>query len=374
MHAPFPGTASMSQLFSPLHLGPLHLSNRIVIAPMCQYSAHAGVVSDWHHIHLGNLALSGAGLLILEATAVQADGRISHADLGLWNDDQEAALAALVASLRRWAPIPLGIQLAHAGRKASTARPWEGGGPVPASEPDGWATVSASALAYDTAHPTPAALDAAAIDLLVEAFVDAARRAARIGLDLVEIHAAHGYLLHQFLSPLSNQRDDEHGGSLENRMRLLLRVFDAVRAVLPQRVAVGVRISATDWVEGGWDLQQSIALARALDARGCHFIHVSSGGLDPRQQIEVGPGYQVPFASAIRGQVRMPVIAVGLITEPRQAEAIVADGQADAVALARGILYDPRWPWHAAAELGAKAHAPPQYLRCEPHQVRGLFD
>src|SRR5690606_3053556 len=279
---------AMSQLFSPLHLGPLELPNRIVIAPMCQYSAHDGVVSDLHHIRLGNLALPGAGLLILEATAVQANGRISHADLGLWNDDQESALAALVASLRRWAPIPLGIQLAHAGRKASTARPWEGGGPIAAGEPDGWTTVSASALAYDEGHPLPGALDAAGIEALVEAFVDAARRAARIGLDLVEIHAAHGYLLHQFLSPLSNQRTDEYGGSLENRLRLLLRVFDAVRTALPEHVSVGVRISATDWVEGGWDLEQSIALARELDARGCHFIHVSSGGLDPRQQIAIG--------------------------------------------------------------------------------------
>ena len=363
----------MSQLFSPLRIGPLDLPNRIVIAPMCQYSAHDGVASDWHHIHLGHLALSGAGLLILEATAVQADGRISHADLGLWNDDQEAALAALLASLRRWSPMPLGIQLAHAGRKASTARPWEGGGPIAAGEPGGWTTVSASALAYDERHPAPQALDAAGIDALVDAFVDSARRAARIGLDLVELHAAHGYLLHEFLSPLSNRRDDDHGGSLENRMRLVLRVFDAVRAALPGRMALGVRISATDWVEGGWDLEQSIALARALDARGCHFIHVSSGGLDPRQRIEPGPGYQVPFAAAIRAQVRMPVVAVGMITRPRQAEAVLAEGHADAVALARGILYDPRWPWHAAAELGASVQAPPQYLRCEPAQARGVF-
>jgi len=363
----------MSQLFTPLHLGPLQLRNRIVVAPMCQYSAHDGVASDWHHIHLGNLALSGAGLLLLEATAVQANGRITHADLGLWNDDQEAALAALLASLRRWSPMPLGIQLAHAGRKASTARPWEGGDPIAAGEPGGWTTVAPSALPYAGDHPLPQALDAAGIDALVEAFVASACRAARLGLDLIELHAAHGYLLHQFLSPLSNHRDDAYGGSLENRMRLPLRVFDAVRAALPEQVALGMRISASDWVEGGWDLEQSIVLARELDARRCHFIHVSSGGLDPRQQIAVGPGYQVPFAAAIRGQVRMPVIAVGLITEARQAEAIVAGGQADAVALARGMLYDPRWPWHAAAELGAKVHAPPQYLRCEPHGARGLF-
>src|SRR5690606_26565515 len=229
-----PDPPAMSQLFSPLHLGPLQLSNRIVIAPMCQYSAHEGVVSDWHRIHLGHLALSGAGLLILEATAVQANGRITHADLGLWNDDQEAALAALVASLRRWAPMPLGIQLAHAGRKASTARPWEGGGPSAAGEPEGWTTVSASALPLDSGYPAPQVLDEAAIDALVEAFVESARRAARIGLDLVEIHGAHGYLLHQFLSPLSNQRDDQYGGSLENRMRLPLRIFDAVRAAVPE--------------------------------------------------------------------------------------------------------------------------------------------
>lgn len=363
----------MSLLFSPLALGPVELPNRIVIAPMCQYSAHAGVVSDWHHIHLGQLALSGAGLLILEATAVQSNGRISHADLGLWNADQEAALARLVASLRRWSPMPLGIQLAHAGRKASTARPWEGGGPVPAGHPDGWTTVSASALPYDVDHGVPQALDAAGIDALVEDFVMAARRAARAGLELIELHAAHGYLLHQFLSPLSNTRQDSYGGTLENRMRLVLRVFDAVRAALPGSVALGVRISASDWVEGGWDVEQSIALARALDERGCHFIHVSSGGLDPRQRIEAVPGYQVPFAQAIGEQVEMPVIAVGLITDAHQAEAILAEGRADAVALARGILYNPRWPWHAAAELGASAAAAPQYLRCEPASAHGVL-
>ncbi|MBO9715858.1 MAG: NADH:flavin oxidoreductase/NADH oxidase [Pseudoxanthomonas sp.] len=363
----------MSLLFSPLSLGPLELSNRIVIAPMCQYSAHDGCVTDWHHIHLGNLALSGAGLLILEATAVEPRGRISHADLGLWNDDQEAALKALVTSVRRWSPMPLGIQLAHAGRKASTPRPWEGGGAIPADQPDGWTTVSASALPFDAGYGMPQALDAAGIDALVAEFAESARRAVRVGLDLIEIHAAHGYLLHQFLSPLSNVRDDEYGGSLENRMRLVLRVFDAVRAAVPEKIAVGVRISASDWVDGGWDIGQSIALARALDARGCQFIHVSSGGLDPRQKIDAVPGYQVPFAEAIKAQVAMPVIAVGLITQPRQAEAVLAEGRADAIALARGILYDPRWPWHAAAELGATLVPAPQFLRCEPQAARGVF-
>ncbi len=349
----------MSLLFSPLSLGPLALSNRIVIAPMCQYSAHDGCVTDWHHIHLGNLALSGAGLLILEATAVEPRGRISHADLGLacGTTTKEAALKALVTGVRRWSPMPLGIQLAHAGRKASTPRPWEGGGAIPADRPDGWTTVSASALAYDERHGVPWALDAAGIDALVEEFADAARRAARVGLDLIEIHAAHGYLLHQFLSPLSNARDDAYGGALENRMRLVLRVFDAVRAAVPEQVAVGVRISASDWVEGGWDLGQSIALSRALDARGCQFIHVSSGGLDPRQQIDAVPGYQLPFAEAIKAQVAMPVIAVGLITRPRQAEAVLAEGRADAVALARGILYDPRWPRRRGGRTGRHAGA-----------------
>jgi len=363
----------MSLLFSPLTLGPLTLPNRIVIAPMCQYSAHAGVVSDWHHIHLGQLALSGAGLLILEATAVEPRGGISHADLGLWNDDQEAALAALLASLRRWSPMPLGIQLAHAGRKASTRRPWEGGGQIEAGHPQGWSTVSASPLPFRETDAAPLALDAAGIDALVADFVQAARRAERAGLQLIELHAAHGYLLHQFLSPLSNQRDDAYGGSLENRMRLVLRIFDAVRAAVSPAVAVGVRISATDWVADGWDLEQSVALSQALDARGCDFIHVSSGGLDPRQQIALAPGYQVPFAAAIRAQVRTPVIAVGLITEPQHAESVLVEDQADAVALARGILYDPRWPWHAAAALGAMIAPAPQYERCEPRSARGLF-
>lgn len=363
----------MSQLFAPVRFGPLSLPNRIVIAPMCQYSAVDGRASDWHVQHLGTLAQSGAGLLILEAAAIEPRGRISWADLGLWDDATEAALGGVLASVRRWSPMALGIQLAHAGRKASTERPWDGGGAIAPTAEHGWQTLSASASGYLDSDPPPQALDVAGIDAVVEAFVAAARRAERLGLELIEIHAAHGYLLHQFLSPLSNRRDDEYGGSLENRMRLALRVFEAVRAAVSDKLAVGVRISATDWVDGGWDLAQSIELARALDARGCHFIHVSSGGLDPRQQIPVQPGYQVPFAEAIKAQVAMPVIAVGLITAPEQAEAILAEGRADAIALARGILYDPRWPWHAAAALGATLAPAPQYLRCEPHQARGVF-
>jgi len=362
----------LSKLFSPLALGPLSLDNRIIIAPMCQYSAQDGRANDWHRIHLGTLSQSGAGLLILEAAAVEPRGRITYADLGLYDDATEAALAEVLASVRRWSPMPLGIQLAHAGRKASTHKPWDGGGSIPAGVPGGWTTVSASALPFAD-HSVPEALDADGIEGIVEAFTEAARRAARLGLDMVELHAAHGYLLHQFLSPLSNQRQDAYGGSLENRMRLTLRVLDAVRAAVPARMAVGVRISATDWVEGGWDLAQSLALSRELQAHGAAYVHVSSGGLDPRQQIVLAPGYQVPLAEAIRAQVSIPVIAVGLITEPAQAEALLVEGRTDAIALARGILYDPRWPWHAAAALGARLSPAPQYLRCEPRQARGLF-
>jgi len=364
----------MSRLFSPLQIGPLALPNRIVIAPMCQYAAANGGATDWHRIHLGHLALSGAGLLILEATAVDPRGRITWADLGLWDNRTEDALAAVLESVRRHSPMPLGIQLAHAGRKASCHRPWENGGAaIPPGGEEGWQTVSASSLPFAEGGPVPCALDGSGIDGIVDAFSASARRAAGLGLQLVEIHAAHGYLLHQFLSPLSNHRDDDYGGSLENRMRLTLRVFEAVRAAVPPTVAVGVRISATDWVEGGWDLEQSIELARALDVRGCQYIHVSTGGLDPRQKIPEAPGYQVPFAEAIRRSVSMPVMAVGLITEPRHAEDIIANGRADAVALARGILWNPRWPWHAAAELGAQAWAPPNYLRSQPRGVRAAI-
>ncbi|WP_180969550.1 NADH:flavin oxidoreductase/NADH oxidase [Xanthomonas arboricola] len=365
--------APLSQLFSPIRFGPLALVNRIVIAPMCQYSAQDGRASDWHRIHLGTLSQSGAGLLILEAAAVQPQGRISYADLGLYDDATEQALGEVLDSVRRWSPMPIGIQLAHAGRKASTDLPWNGGEAIAPDHAHGWQTVSASALAFRDGQPLPQALDEAGIDAVVQAFADAARRAERLGLALIELHAAHGYLMHQFLSPLSNQRSDAYGGSLENRMRLTLRIFDAVRAAVSDKLAIGVRISATDWVEGGWDLEQSIALSKALDARGAHYIHVSSGGLDPRQQIPVQAGYQIPFAQQIKAQVNTPVIGVGLITEPAQAEAILQDGQADAIALARGILYDPRWPWHAAAALGASVTPSPQYLRCEPRDARGVF-
>lgn len=363
----------MSQLFSPIELGKLTLNNRIAIAPMCQYSAEQGKATAWHRIHLGHLALSGAGLLIIEAAAVEPAGRITPQDLGLWDDETEQALGSVLQDVRQYSTMPLGIQLAHAGRKASTDVPWRGGGFL---QPDqgGWQTSAPSAEPFNDGDNAPTALTAERIEEIKQAFVDSALRADRLGLDLVEVHAAHGYLLHQFLSPLSNKREDQYGGSLENRMRLTLEVFREVRRVFPADKPVGVRISATDWVDGGWDLEQSIALSKALEAEGCAYIHVSSGGLAPQQKITVGPNYQVPFAAGIKKEVAIPVIAVGLITEPRQAEAVLVEGEADMVALARGMLYNPRWPWHAAAELGAKVDAPEQYWRCEPHEVKGLFN
>ena len=364
----------MSALFTPLEVGGLKLANRIVIAPMCQYSAEDGRMTDWHTIHLGHLALSGAALLTIEATGVTPEGRITYGDTGLWSDETEAAMAKVLESVRRWSDMPIAIQLAHAGRKASTDKPWLGGAQIAPDHPNGWQTEAPSALPFAQGENPPQALDKAGLERLRDAFADAARRADRLGLDAVQIHAAHGYLLHQFLSPLSNRRTDEYGGSIENRMRFPLEVFDAVRAAFPADKPVTMRVSASDWVEGGWDVEQTIAFAQALEARGCAAIHVSSGGLDPRQKIPVGPNYQVPLARAVKQAVNMPVVAVGLITEFDQAEAIVGTGDADLVALARGILFNPRWPWHAAAHLGAKVQAPEQYLRSQPRQHRDLFD
>jgi 2,4-dienoyl-CoA reductase-like NADH-dependent reductase (Old Yellow Enzyme family) len=339
---------------------------------MCQYSAVNGEATDWHLIHLGNLSQSGAGLLIIEATAVEPVGRISPADLGLWSDATEAALGRALKSVRRHSDMPIAIQLAHAGRKASTRIPWEGGGQV-APEHGGWRTVAPSPLPFAGDDTPPSALILPGMGRIREAFAESARRAHRLGLDAIEVHAAHGYLLHQYLSPLANAREDAYGGSLENRLRYPLEIFDAVRENFPAAKPVGIRISATDWMEGGWDIEQSVAFARELRRHGCDFIHVSSGGLSPHQKIALGPGYQVPFAERIRHESALPTMAVGLITEAEQAEAIIASGQADMVALARGMLYDPRWPWHAAAKLGAKVAAAPQYWRCQPHEHPALF-
>ena len=361
-------------LFQPIRIGDLDLANRIVIAPMCQYSAEEGRMTDWHLIHLGQLALSGASLLTIEATAVLPEGRISYGDVGLWDDDTEAAMRRTLDAVRRWSDMPIGIQLAHAGRKASTDLPWKGGAQIPPGDPHGWQTVAPSALAFAPGQHAPMALDRAGMERVRDAFVAAARRAANLGLDLIQLHGAHGYLMHQFLSPLSNRRDDRYGGSLENRMRFPLEIFEAVRAVFPAAKPVSMRLSGTDWMEGGWDVEQTVAFARALEQRGCSAIHVSSGGLHPEQRIPIGPGYQVPLARAVKAEVGVPVIAVGLITGFEQAEAIVGTGDADLVALARAILYDPRWPWHAAAELGATVRAPSQYLRCQPRQFKQLFE
>jgi 2,4-dienoyl-CoA reductase-like NADH-dependent reductase (Old Yellow Enzyme family) len=364
-----------SRLFEPITVGGQQLSNRIVIAPMCQYSAVDGCMTDWHAIHLGSLALSGAALLTIEATAVVPDGRISYADVGLWDDATEAAMARTLETVRRWSDMPIALQLAHAGRKASTDLPWAGGAQFAPDHANGWQTLAPSALPFEAHENPPAALDRDGIDRIRDAFAAAAERAGRLGIDAVQIHAAHGYLLHEFLSPLSNRREDEYGGSLENRMRFPLEVYDAVRAAFPADRSVSVRVSGTDWVEGGWDVEQTIVFARALEERGCNAIHVSSGGNDPRQDIPVGPSYQVPLARAVKQALTaMPVVTVGLITEFEQAEAIVATGDADMIALARTILYDPRWPWHAAAHLGASVKAPNQYLRCQPSQYRKLFD
>jgi 2,4-dienoyl-CoA reductase-like NADH-dependent reductase (Old Yellow Enzyme family) len=364
---------SQARLFTPFRVDGLELRNRIVIAPMCQYSADEGRATDWHVIHLGQLALSGAALLTIEATAVTPDGRISPRDLGLWSEDTAAALERTLDSVRRWSDIPIAIQLAHAGRKASTRVPWEGGGQIGPHEPGGWHTCAPSPLPFAERDTRPVPLDRSGLTRIRDAFAAAAERASRLGIDGVQLHGAHGYLLHEFLSPLSNQRNDEYGGSLENRMRFPLEVFDAVRAVFPTGRPVTMRVSATDWAPGGWDIEQTVAFAKALEARSCSAIHVSSGGLTPAQRIPVGPNYQVPLARAVKAATRLPVVAVGLITEFEQAEAIVGTGDADLIALARAILYNPRWPWHAAAHFGARVKAPNQYLRSQPSRYRDLF-
>lgn len=363
----------MSELFTPISVTQLQLRNRIAVAPMCQYSAQDGKATSWHLIHLGHLALSGAGIMFTEATAVEPEGRISPADLGLWSDTTEQALGHVLGAVREHSSIPIAVQLAHAGRKASVRPPWLGGKQIP-SNAGGWITVAPSAIPFFPEDEPPKALDKAGLQRIRDAFAATARRAGRLGVDAVELHAAHGYLIHQFLSPLSNRRDDEYGGSLENRMRFPLDVFDAVRAAFPADKPVGVRVSATDWVEGGWDLEQTVSFAHELKRKGCGFIDVSSGGLSPQQKIPVAPNYQVAFAERLKSEVGMPTIAVGLITEAEQAEDIIASGKADMVALARAMLYDPRWPWHAAAKLGASVQVPPQYWRSQPREFKELFE
>lgn len=351
-------------LFDPLKLRGLTLRNRIAVSPMCQYSCIDGLADDWHLVHLGSRALGGAGLVIAEASAVSPEGRISPADAGLWNEKQTAAWAPVTAFIRRAGAVPA-IQLAHAGRKASTARPWDGGQPI-GVEAGGWSPVLApSAIPFNERSQTPTALDAAGIRRLAGDFRAAAQRALDAGFEVVELHAAHGYLLHSFLSPVSNRREDDYGGRFENRTRFLREVVDAVREVWPERLPLLVRISATDWAESGegWDIAQSVELARQLKGQGVDLIDVSSAGTLAKAAIPVAPGFQVPFAARIRREAGIATGAVGLITEPAQAQAIVAGGQADLVLLARELLRDPYWPYHAAKALGAEIVAPVQYQR-----------
>ena len=354
----------MSALFQPLRLREVTLRNRVAVSPMCQYSASDGVPNEWHLVHLGSRAVGGAGLVIAEASAVSPEGRITPYDTGLWSDAQAEAWAPVARFVAQHGAVP-GIQLAHAGRKASTDAPWRGGRPL-AEGARGWRPVGPSPLPFAEGYPVPRELTADEIEAVVGAFRDAARRADEAGFQVVEIHMAHGYLLHQFLSPLTNRRTDEYGGPLENRMRLPLDVARAVREAFPVEHPVLARISATDWVEGGWDLEPSIVLARELRERGVDLVDCSSGGAVADAKVPLGPGYQVPFAAAIRERAGVPTGAVGLITEPAQAEAIVAGGKADLVLLAREMLRDPHWPLHAAQVLGAEASWPVQYLRARP--------
>jgi len=362
----------MSALFSPISLRDLALPNRIMVAPMCQYSAENGEANDWHFTHINTLALSGAAMFCIEATHVEPIGRITPGCLGLWNDATEAALRPILASVRKHSKIAVAMQLAHAGRKGSSHKPWNGGQQIPLIE-GGWQTEGPSDVPHKEGELPPRALDANGLKRIRDAFVDAAKRAMRLGIDAIELHSAHGYLLHQFLSPISNKRADQYGGSLQNRLRYPLEVFDAVRAVVPRNKPVGIKVSATDWVDGGWDLEQTIEFAKELKKRGVDWIDVSSGGVSPKQKIPAAPGYQVPLAQGIKQATGVTTMAVGLITEARQAEEIVASGKADMVALARGMLYDPRWAWHAAADLGGQVEAPPQYWRSQPSTLKELF-
>lgn len=365
----------MSLLFSPLKLssprGGLALANRIVIAPMCQYSSVDGQANDWHLAHWTSLLNSGAGMLTIEATGVLPQGRITPDCLGLWDERTEQALGEHLARARKLAPsMPVCIQLSHAGRKGSSAAPWLGGQLLPASE-RGWQTVAPSALPQLPTEAPPTELTVAQMTQICDAFVSAAQRADRLGIDAIELHGAHGYLLHQFLSPLANQRTDAYGGSLENRMRFPLEVFAAVRQVFAG--PLGMRVSATDWIENGWDVTHTSEFADRLKALGCDFIHVSTAGVSPLQKIAIGPAYQVPFAREIRRTSGLATTAVGLITQPQQAEDILQAGDADLIAIARVLLYKPRWPWEAAAALGATVTASPQYWRCLPREAQSIF-
>ncbi len=351
----------MSLLFSPTKLGSIELPNRLVVAPMCQYSASDGTVGEWHTQHLTQLGYSGAGWVVVEATAVERSGRISHGCVGLYSDDNEAALRNVLTTARRWAgPTKFGIQLAHAGRKASTRRPWEGGAALTPPEAP-WQTISSSELPFHESWHTPHALTHQEIAQQLEAWSAATRRAVRAGFDILEVHCAHGYLIHQFLSPLSNRREDEYGGSLENRMRFPLAVIKAVREAMPASMPLGIRVSSTDWAPNGWDIAQTIEFVKAAQQLGVEFVCASSGGSVSGITVPVAHGYQVPFARDIKHATSVATRAVGLINDAHQAEKILQDGAADFIAIARGFLDDPRWGWHAADQLNATTHGPMQY-------------
>lgn len=356
----------MSALFSPFDLGPVLLSNRIVVSPMCQYSADDGSASDWHLQHLPNYGMSGAGLVMTEATHVERRGRITNGCLGLYSDANEAALGRALTVARRYSPegTRFGVQLAHSGRKGSVTRPWAGGKPLPADQ-DPWVTVAPSAIPFTDGWATPEALDEVGIARVIDAFVSAAERATRIGFDAVELHAGHGYLLHQFLSPLANHRDDAWGGSPENRALLLLTIAEQVRAVLPAHIALGVRLTTTDWADGGVDTGDAVEVARQLKALAVDYICATGGFVVPPSGIPFGPGYQVHLAERIKREAGIATRAVGGIADPHQAEAIIAEGKADLVALATAFLADPRWAWRAADALGASISYPPQYARAK---------
>jgi 2,4-dienoyl-CoA reductase-like NADH-dependent reductase (Old Yellow Enzyme family) len=356
--------AAMPHLFEPLILRGLTLANRVLVSPMCQYSSVDGLANEWHLVHLGSRAVGGAALVFTEASAVTADGRISPDDLGIWSDAHVAGLEGIARFVRRQG-CAAGIQLAHAGRKGSTTRPWSGAGAVPPAE-GGWQPVGPSSEPFADGFPVPRALTTDDLAGIVEAFKQAARRACAAGFEIVEIHAAHGYLIHEFLSPLTNSRTDRYGGSLDNRLRLCLEVVEAVRNVWPERLPVFVRISATDWTPGGWDIDQAVELSRRLRDRGVDLVDCSSGGNVPGAEIPIAPGYQVSFAERIRHEAGIATGAVGLITTPAQADEIVRSGRADCVLLARELLRDPYWPLRAARELGHPVSWPPQYLRAAP--------
>ena len=354
-----------SKLFSPITLRGLTLANRVVVSPMCQYASIEGSANDWHLMHLGQFAVGAGGLVITEATHVSAVGRISKHCLGLYSDQNEASLKRVIDFCKRYGVAKFGIQLAHAGRKGSVHRPSDGSKPLTAEE-GAWTTLAPSALPFGPGWHKPVAITRSGLAEVKQQFVDSAKRAVRIGFDLVELHIGHGYLLHQFLSPLANQRDDEYGGSSANRMRYPLEVFEAVRAVWPADLPLGVRVSATDWVDGGWTPEETVVFAEALKKLGCDFIDATSGQVDPRQKIPFAPGYNVPFAEKVKRETGMPVMAVGMISNGRQAEEIISSGKADMVAIARAVMDNPHWAWQAARELGAETAYAGQYQRCHP--------